>query len=178
MAMDEEYEDFEDRVDEVTRLITGLKDGSLPADYVDRREKEIYDRESKKQEEKDKAKREEEERSFDKLPKERQDELLRKVDELQRNKERKERLRAAFRAHQAAKADEGASREGTDYQAWDLWTPSDEEDELYESLTPNSPEFKAMEKDIDDLQNFACKNQMDYVAISFVQSGEDDAWQY
>ena len=57
MAMDEEYEDFEDRVDEVTRLITGLKDGSLPADYVDRREKEIYDRESKKQEEKDKAKR-------------------------------------------------------------------------------------------------------------------------
>ena len=30
-----------------------------------------------------------------------------------------------------------------------------------------------MEKDIDDLQNFACKNQMDYVAISFVQSGED-----
>ena len=132
MAMDEEYEDFEDRVDEVTRLITGLKDGSLPADYVDRREKEIYDRESKKQEEKDKAKREEEERSFDKLPKERQDELLRKVDELQRNKERKERLRAAFRAHQAAKADEGASREGTDYQAWDLWTPSDEEDELYD----------------------------------------------
>ena len=82
MDMDEEYEDFEDRVDEVTRLITGLKDGSLPADYVDRREKEIYDRESKKQEEKDKAKREEEERSFDKLPKERQDELLRKVDEL------------------------------------------------------------------------------------------------
>ena len=150
MAMDEEYEDFEDRVDEVTRLITGLKDGSLPADYVDRREKEIYDRESKKQEEKDKAKREEEERSFDKLPKERQDELLRKVDELQRNKERKERLRAAFRAHQTAKADEGASREGTDYQAWDLWTPSDEEDELYESLTPNSPEFKAMEKDIDE----------------------------
>ena len=30
-----------------------------------------------------------------------------------------------------------------------------------------------MEKDIDDLQNFACKNQMDYVAISFVQTGKD-----
>merc|ERR1712178_673057 len=30
-----------------------------------------------------------------------------------------------------------------------------------------------MPKDIDDLQNFACKNKMDYVAISFVQSGED-----
>ena len=30
-----------------------------------------------------------------------------------------------------------------------------------------------MEKDIDDLQNFACKNKMDFVAVSFVQSGED-----
>jgi pyruvate kinase len=30
-----------------------------------------------------------------------------------------------------------------------------------------------MDKDIDDLQNFACKNQVDYVAISFVQSGDD-----
>jgi pyruvate kinase len=30
-----------------------------------------------------------------------------------------------------------------------------------------------MEKDIDDLQNFACKNKVDYVAISFVQTGED-----
>eukprot|EP00899_Mesostigma_viride_P024158 jgi/Mesvir1/4927/Mv25062-RA.1 len=29
------------------------------------------------------------------------------------------------------------------------------------------------EKDIDDLQNFACKHQMDYVAASFVQSGAD-----
>ena len=30
-----------------------------------------------------------------------------------------------------------------------------------------------MEKDIDDLQNFACKNKVDFVAISFVQTGED-----
>jgi pyruvate kinase len=29
------------------------------------------------------------------------------------------------------------------------------------------------EKDIDDLQNFCCKNEMDFVAASFVQSGED-----
>eukprot|EP00294_Goniomonas_avonlea_P005538 CAMPEP_0114562686 /NCGR_PEP_ID=MMETSP0114-20121206/12670_1 /TAXON_ID=31324 /ORGANISM="Goniomonas sp, Strain m" /LENGTH=780 /DNA_ID=CAMNT_0001748405 /DNA_START=69 /DNA_END=2407 /DNA_ORIENTATION=+ len=29
------------------------------------------------------------------------------------------------------------------------------------------------EKDIDDLQNFACKHKMDYVAASFVQSGDD-----
>ena len=30
-----------------------------------------------------------------------------------------------------------------------------------------------MDKDIDDLQNFACKHKMDYVAASFVQSAED-----
>jgi len=30
-----------------------------------------------------------------------------------------------------------------------------------------------MEKDIDDLQNFGCKYKVDYVAASFVQSGED-----
>lgn len=29
------------------------------------------------------------------------------------------------------------------------------------------------EKDIDDVQNFCCKNKMDYIAASFVQSGED-----
>ncbi len=29
------------------------------------------------------------------------------------------------------------------------------------------------EKDIDDLQNFCCKNKMDFVAASFVQSADD-----
>jgi hypothetical protein len=33
-----EVEDFTDRVDEVTRLIAGLKDGSLPPEYIDRKE--------------------------------------------------------------------------------------------------------------------------------------------
>ena len=28
-------------------------------------------------------------------------------------------------------------------------------------------------KDVDDIKNFCCKNQMDYVAVSFVQTGED-----
>ena len=28
-------------------------------------------------------------------------------------------------------------------------------------------------KDIDDVQNFCCKNKMDFVAVSFVQTGED-----
>ena len=28
-------------------------------------------------------------------------------------------------------------------------------------------------KDVDDIKNFACKNRMDFIAVSFVQSGED-----
>ena len=28
-------------------------------------------------------------------------------------------------------------------------------------------------KDVDDIKNFACKNKMDFIAVSFVQSGED-----
>ena len=58
--LEEEFEDFEDRIDEVSRLIEGLKDGSLPADYVDKREGEIYAREQKKAEEKEKKEKEEE----------------------------------------------------------------------------------------------------------------------
>jgi len=41
-----------------------------------------------------------------------------------------------------------ASTTGTDYTKWDMWCPEDEEDELFNSLTP--PECKAMEKDIND----------------------------
>ena len=28
-------------------------------------------------------------------------------------------------------------------------------------------------KDVDDIKNFACKNKMDYIAVSFVQTAED-----
>jgi hypothetical protein len=37
---------------------------------------------------------------------------------------------------------------GTDYAKWDMWCPEDEEDDLFNSLTP--PDCKAMEKDIND----------------------------
>jgi hypothetical protein len=31
-----------------------------------------------------------------------------------------------------------------------MWCPEDEEDDLFNSLTPNNPAFRAMERDIDD----------------------------
>lgn len=39
---------------------------------------------------------------------------------------------------------------GTDYTRWDMWCPEDEEDDMVNSCTPNSPEFRAMEKDINE----------------------------
>lgn len=39
---------------------------------------------------------------------------------------------------------------GTDYAKWDMWCPSDEEDEMINSIPPNTPEFRAMEKDIEE----------------------------
>lgn len=38
----------------------------------------------------------------------------------------------------------------TDYAKWDMWCPSDEEDEMVASCTPNNAQLKAMEKDIDE----------------------------
>lgn len=37
-----------------------------------------------------------------------------------------------------------------DYKKWDLWCPSDEEDELFTSLAPQDPGFRAMERDINE----------------------------
>ena len=39
---------------------------------------------------------------------------------------------------------------GTDYARWDMWCPSDEEDDMINGLTPNNPQFRAMERDIEE----------------------------
>lgn len=36
------------------------------------------------------------------------------------------------------------------YARWDLWCPSDEEDELFAGLVPEGPAFRAMARDIDE----------------------------
>ena len=59
------------------------------------------------------------------------------------------RARERFEEYTKDNADEKTA--GTDYTKWDMWCPSDEEDELISKLTlPNTAEFKAMEKDIDE----------------------------
>ena len=63
---------------------------------------------------------------------------------------RKQLARQKYQAYVDAT---GETPHKTDYTKWDLWAPEDEEDDLVNSLTPNSPEFRAMEKDIDDRHN-------------------------
>ena len=56
----------------------------------------------------------------------------------------------------------------TDYEKWELFTPEDEEDELIGSLTPNNPQMKAMEADI-DARHARCALQLTHKArCSFI----------
>ena len=61
---------------------------------------------------------------------------------------RKQAARARYQEHMAAQGP--ALRSETDYSKWDLFTPEDEEDEMVNSLTPNDPSIRALEKDINE----------------------------
>lgn len=66
--------------------------------------------------------------------------------EIQANIERKNKAREKYaRWVESQRASSQGRKATTDYTAWDLWLPSDEEDEMIRDLTPSGPEFKAME---------------------------------
>ena len=190
-------------MDEVSRLIEGLKDGSLPADYVGRRSDEIdvkygLDRESEAaapgapavaaaaaavagetargaavegvaapslpggpvssgerqsgaRGPRGPASRQAAAAEPEELTPERRAELMVKVEELQGRMRRKEAARKRHAEYVRAKEADGTARyAGTDYSEWDLWCPSDEEDELVRGMAPDNAEFSAMEKDIEE----------------------------
>ena len=66
-----------------------------------------------------------------------------------KEKERREKARFMFAQYREKLPAEEAKRQATDYSAWDLWTPSDDEDDPWMQYMPNNPAFKAMEADID-----------------------------
>jgi hypothetical protein len=82
------------------------------------------------------------------------------VEELKASRARKLRARAKYEEYVARRgAEQGggsgsagaagaAAAAGTDYAQWDLWCPSDDEDELFSGLTPSNPGFRAMEQDV------------------------------
>ena len=72
------------------------------------------------------------------------------VDEIMARKAAKDKARERFNDHVESGVQGTFVTNNTDYNSWDLWCPSDDEDEMIKDLTPNNPAFKAMEKDIDD----------------------------
>ena len=135
-----EVEDFTDQVDEACKLIAGLQSGSVSPDEFDRREaakaRTVAASASKERQDEAKAPVEDPER---------QQKLKAKIAELQSNQSRKQKARQRFHDH----VSQHHNQRVTDYEKWELFTPEDEEDELIGSLTPNNPQMKAMEADID-----------------------------
>jgi hypothetical protein len=139
---------FLDQVDEVTRLVDGLRAGTISVDYVDTKLKG-RDVSSKQQPPSQPApadaaaEPQQQQRS-----EEEQQRLLAKVAELKANRERKQRIRQQYESY--TQSNPPSSAAGTDYTKWDLWCPDDEEDDLWNNLTPNTPQFRAMERDINE----------------------------
>jgi len=68
------------------------------------------------------------------------------VKQLLERQQEKERRRGKYREYLTT---QGSRREAcTDYRQWELWCPSDEDDEVVNSCTPSNPTFKALEKDV------------------------------
>lgn len=118
------------QVDEVSMLIEGLKAGTIPPSYIDSKKKAQEEEEQKKHEEEEKKAVVDEKRKED---------VMKKVEEIKANLDRKNKARERYarylaRRESAKKQPGGTEAEGaadlprfaTDYTAWDLWTPSDE----------------------------------------------------
>ena len=149
-----EADSFLEEVDDVTRLVVGLRSGKVSAEYVDRvlREK---DEETVKSEEDAKKKEEDAEKNkYENLPPEKKLEVKQKVEDMIREKERREKARELYAKYQESldaneKKENAGNKSGTDYQSWDLWTPSDDEEDPWMQYMPDNPAFKSMEADID-----------------------------
>jgi hypothetical protein len=143
---------FLDEVDEVSRLIDGLKSGALSPDYVDGKvarqgQKQLSnpappspsDIEPRDAHKPAAAGIEDEARAA---------ELQRKAQELKNEYARKIRARQRYLEHVSTQGTEGFS---TDYTKWELWEPEDETDELISSISSSSnPALRAMERDIEE----------------------------
>ncbi|KAL0026310.1 hypothetical protein WJX77_010157 [Trebouxia sp. C0004] len=64
---------------------------------------------------------------------------------VKKNQQKKQKARQRYNEH----VSQQSNKHVTDYTKWDFFTPDDEDDDLINSLTPNNPQLKAMEADID-----------------------------
>ena len=135
-----DVEDFTDQVDEACRLIAGLQTGDVSLDEFDKQEAV-----RSKQVEAKRARVQPVPPPQPQVDPEKQQQLKHKVAELQDNIRKKQAARQRYTDHVSHQS----KLHTTDYTKWDLFTPDDEEDDLINSLTPNNPQMKAMEADID-----------------------------
>ena len=145
-----DVEAFVQQVDEVSRLIEGLKAGTLSPDYVDTK---IQARQPKPAPQPAAQPPDTQQRDAGRVGgpegEHRRAELQRKAQELKAEYERRLRARKKYEEHVAS----GGERQqafATDYAKWELWCPEDETDELVSSLASANPALKALERDIDE----------------------------
>ena len=142
-----EVADFDDRVGEVAALVRGLHAGTVSPAAADRHlaaQRAAAEQTQQAQRAQQAQREKQAEEAADPA---RQAERARKVAELRAGIELRKRARARFEAHVA---DEAADVAGTDYRAWDLWTPSDEEeDALLAPSGETNPALRVFEQDID-----------------------------
>ena len=144
----EDASDFISKVDDVSRLIDGLVNNSLSADYVAKRTEELGLNGEDAQDVRaltataasNGSANGAETASDAEVDNE---DIKQKVRELQERRNRRLQARARYEEHVKKSADGENTKQSTDYDKWDLWTPSDEEDELFDNLRPdNDPGFK------------------------------------
>ena len=136
-----DLDEFLGRADDVAAMIEQLQSGALSPDEFDRRdaEKRAAGARLKAEKEAAKAAAEAEARrakpSLEDLDEEKQAALKAKVEDIMRR--RQQRLAARERYEEYTKRRAGptaTTASGTDYNKWDMYTPTDEEDDLIASL--------------------------------------------
>eukprot|EP00959_Pyramimonas_sp_CCMP1952_P243351 5086725-Pyramimonas_sp.AAC.1 len=146
----DDVDDFLAEVEKASSLIEKLKNDEISLEEFDKvnERKERSEKRKKEEEEQERLRREKEQDGLE----ERKASAQKKVDEIMARKEAKDRAKERYKEY----VDSEGGKKGTfvtsntDYAAWDLYCPSDEEDEMIANLTPDGPQFKAMEKDIDE----------------------------
>lgn len=176
-----EVDDFLENVSQVSRLIDGLKAGTISPEYVDTKLQERDTKRSAGSQRGSTGAQAAAGRAPGGAPatgqadaggdvdgaaaEARQAKLMRKVEELKRSRERKQQARQRYQDHIAARAAMAQQQQAdaaTDYGKWDLWCPSDEDDELFNSLCPDTLQFRALERDIDE-RHARCEGLVDWV---------------
>ena len=128
----DELDSFLEQAEEVSRQVNGLRTGKLNPDFVQASVKKP-------------AAPAQQQPSTQRTPEQEAD-LRKKVQDLIVQRRAREQARLRYQTYLQDHA--VASVDSTDYKKWDLFLPSDdEEDELFNS---HRPELKALEKDAED----------------------------